>query len=424
MGDSLAQSRSHYQPGYLMSVTQNSASPPGGQRHEDVPIVQTKAKLNQVLSGDAVSDFGMDSMFESSRQRQRQTLPDEDAPPTTSVNDIVDGIFPDSGTARTPQRNAPFEQSQSRPSLFRSSHPSTPKPVPPTIQPIYVVVFGYPPDKYSVTVEYFGAFGDATAAEQNTEISNCFRIGYKNAADAFRAVRKNGEVLNGSWMVGVKWADPAQAEALLGPALVRGNLQSPEIVMSSSDVNMPGSPPNFASNAARDDLSPVLHRGQETPSVGTPIRLAPSTAAFRKPGMTAPGSAQRPPVLQPAPAAAPSPSKGVLGVPATSDKHLRKITRAKSYGVITPSEFEVSHFFRGLIYTPSVRRLCCVQAAYTSGYRRVTVRKWHVYDIMHHGSRLADAYFIILQNPASVFDNFVTWPRRDISPTLHKTPRS
>jgi nuclear pore complex protein Nup53 len=48
--------------------------------------------------------------------------------------------------------------------------------------------------------------GETTDADQNTEILNCFRIGYKDPGDAMRAVRKNGEVLSGSWMVGAKWA--------------------------------------------------------------------------------------------------------------------------------------------------------------------------------------------------------------------------
>ena len=103
-----------------------------------------------------------------------------------------------------------FETSQSRASLFRSSHPTTPKPTPPppqqNVQPLYIVVFGYPPDKYSVTVEYFRSLGETTEAEQSSELLNCFRIGYLHPPEAIRAIRKNGEILGGSWMVGAKWA--------------------------------------------------------------------------------------------------------------------------------------------------------------------------------------------------------------------------
>ena len=67
-------------------------------------------------------------------------------------------------------------------------------------------MFGYPPDKYSVTVEYFRSLGEATEVEQSSELLNCFRIGYMHPAEALRAVRKNGDILGGSWMVGAKWA--------------------------------------------------------------------------------------------------------------------------------------------------------------------------------------------------------------------------
>jgi nuclear pore complex protein Nup53 len=69
-----------------------------------------------------------------------------------------------------------------------------------------VIVFGYPPDRYSTTVSYFSSLGACTSPDPSTELSNCFRIGYPSVAEAMRAVRKNGEILGGSWMIGVKWA--------------------------------------------------------------------------------------------------------------------------------------------------------------------------------------------------------------------------
>ena len=39
----------------------------GSQRHDETPIVPTKAKLSHSLMGGSASDFGMDSMFESSK---------------------------------------------------------------------------------------------------------------------------------------------------------------------------------------------------------------------------------------------------------------------------------------------------------------------------------------------------------------------
>lgn len=69
-----------------------------------------------------------------------------------------------------------------------------------------MIVFGYPPDKYSVTAEYFRSLGESSQVEPGGEIANAFRIGYVNASEAMRAVRKNGEVLGGEFMVGAKWA--------------------------------------------------------------------------------------------------------------------------------------------------------------------------------------------------------------------------
>ena len=80
---------------------------------------------------------------------------------------------------------------------------------------LYVVVFGYPPDKYSVTVEYFKQLGETTDPDPNTEVSNCFKIGFKNPVEAMWAVRKNGDIVGGSWMVGVKWAVRHRSISLL-----------------------------------------------------------------------------------------------------------------------------------------------------------------------------------------------------------------
>ncbi|KAG7095017.1 hypothetical protein E1B28_005811 [Marasmius oreades] len=293
-GDSLSQSRSHYQPGYLMSASQVNASPQGNQRVDEAPVVPTKAKMNHSLLRGSTSEFGMDSMFESTRARQRQTLPDEDAPPTSSVNDIPNEIHFNS--ARSLPRNtlsadSPFSRRSRTPAP--SSHQSS--------SPLYVVVFGYPQDKYSVTVEYFKSLGDSTDPESNNELVNCFRIGYNDPGDAMRAVRKNGEILGGSWMVGAKWADPAQAETVLGQPVARnGYLSQPESTNSSNAMQV-------------DEIMPPVG----PPTFGTPLKLAPSTSAFRR---TAPGGAvEKPQTPQPSrvnpvvPPPQSSPSKGIVG---------------------------------------------------------------------------------------------------------------
>ena len=85
----------------------------------------------------------------------------------------------------------------------RQARPSPTAQIP---QHTFVVVFGYPADKFSLTAEYFKSLGEATEPEKHLEITNCFRIGYADIGDAMRAVRKNGDVFAGSWMIGTKWA--------------------------------------------------------------------------------------------------------------------------------------------------------------------------------------------------------------------------
>ncbi|OSX64243.1 hypothetical protein POSPLADRAFT_1168434 [Postia placenta MAD-698-R-SB12] len=293
-----------------MSVAQSNSFQHGSQRHEEAPLVQTKAKLSHSLAGGA-SDFGMDSMFESSRPRQQ--LADEDAPPMNSINDIVNEVY------STPSRYSPKvrltrvlakRNLTSVLGLAPTAHS--------TATPLNIVVFGYPPDKYSVTVEYFRSIGETTEAVQNQDISNCFRIGYVNPAEAMRAVRKNGDVLNGSWMIGVKWADIAQAEAVLGPSIIR-SLQSPEFSTFSPDTSLSAAASGGFPSSSRMDIDEPGGRSPPstpTPTVGQPIRLAPSTAAFRKSGIAVDGMPQNVPASMlnalPSPGVVPSPSKGML----------------------------------------------------------------------------------------------------------------
>ncbi|KAJ7097195.1 hypothetical protein B0H15DRAFT_825165 [Mycena belliarum] len=290
--DTLSQSRSHYQPGYLMSASQSNNSPP---RTDEAPVVQTKAKMNHAFSlsrgAASTSDFGMDSMFQNSRQRQ--PMADEDAPPMSSVNDIPTATHADSGAPSFAPRASAFSRARPPPA------PVTPASSAPML---YIIVFGYPPDKYTVTAEYFASLGaHASAPDPHAEITNAFRIGYADPADALRAVRKSGDVLGGRWMVGVKWADAAQAEALLSQPLPRHS--SPDM-----DVDAPGPGP-----------APHAYGGS-TPVVGTPIKLAPSASAFRRGAGTPSAKPAPPPQAQaaapgwPADAApAGEKGKGVLG---------------------------------------------------------------------------------------------------------------
>ncbi|KAG1887785.1 hypothetical protein F4604DRAFT_2038335, partial [Suillus subluteus] len=285
--DTFGQSRTHYQPGYMMSVAQHNVMSPSAQNTDEIPVVQTKAKINKGLSRGA-SHFGAESMFESS-STQRQAFTDMDAPPTSSVNDIFR-----EGSSFGESQRAPFSLSNSSSTLNTSQSQTRTQSSTPN-QPTYIIVFGYPPDKYSLTVEYFRSLGASTEPEPNSEIVNAFRIGFRDPGEAMRAVRRNGEVLGGTWMVGVKWADSAQDPR--GPDFTTST-SPPRVQIQTSQVQ------------AHADGNAMAVDGAAT--VGTPIRLAPSVAAFRKapvPVLQKSAHAVHVPVVN----AQDSPARGMLG---------------------------------------------------------------------------------------------------------------
>jgi len=267
--------------------------PQSAQHVEEIPTVQTKAKMNMGLSRGA-SNFGVESMFESSSRGQ--PFADQDAPPTMSIHDSFND--PNFGMSeRTFQRSMLGGHNRLNSSTSRTPQPESSQ----QSQTYYVIVFGYPPDKYSLTVEYFQGIGEATHAERHTELVNCFRIGYKDPAEAIRAVRRNGEVLSGSWMIGVKWEDPLQADAL-GLSMAGRTPKTPEFGATPSP------------NGMSVDTSP-LHDPHS--SIGTPIKLAPPMSAFRQGGsQPSPRKPSTPQFKMPAPAApghAATPSKSMIG---------------------------------------------------------------------------------------------------------------
>jgi hypothetical protein len=69
-----------------------------------------------------------------------------------------------------------------------------------------IIVFGFPEDKISAAIKLFTSLGETREPEQGPNGANWFKIAFKHEWEAARAVRKNGELINGAWMVGVKWA--------------------------------------------------------------------------------------------------------------------------------------------------------------------------------------------------------------------------
>ncbi|KAI6112789.1 hypothetical protein F5141DRAFT_1109512 [Pisolithus sp. B1] len=229
--------------------------------------------MNLALSCSGTPHFGTDSMFESSVGRQ--SFADMDAPLTASICDVFgDTTF---STSAPPQK---VHVSETTPSLT----------------PVYVVIFGYPPYKYSVTVM-------TSNPEPNTEAINCFRIRYKDATEAMRAIRRNREAFASTYM---SMSNGLQ-DLVLAADLVSSSRQ-PEYAAST--------PPNHHPPHLMVVVSPP-----PPTSAGTHIRLVPSAAAFRKPGLR-PGttSTQKP--------AAPAP---ITGTPGRSPSAKNKAVQIKQW---------------------------------------------------------------------------------------------
>ncbi|KAF9009291.1 hypothetical protein BDZ89DRAFT_1078553 [Hymenopellis radicata] len=245
-----------YQSGYMMGTSLSSGGPQ--ESDEPLPTVSTKAKMNssKLDDGKGGSRWGMDSMFDYAGMRAE----DEDAPPMMSVNDIPSAT----GASSSRLTSSSLLLSHSSPPIHRTTSTSS------SPDPSYIIVFGYPPDKYAPTLDFFLSLSSeysmstnapssagTTQPESLYDVGNAFKLGYTNPADAVRALRKNGDVIRGGsgaggWMVGVKWADAS------------ANISSPPQSASLGAYRQHQSVHDEADNMDVDAPG----------SVGTPIKLA------------------------------------------------------------------------------------------------------------------------------------------------------
>lgn len=67
-----------------------------------------------------------------------------------------------------------------------------------------MIVSGFYPDRAHGVVAQFTAIGDCSAPELAAEGGNWFTISYVNPWDAARALRRDGDVINGDMMISVR----------------------------------------------------------------------------------------------------------------------------------------------------------------------------------------------------------------------------
>ncbi|KAG8923679.1 hypothetical protein FRC03_010579 [Tulasnella sp. 419] len=134
-----------------------------------------------------------------------------------------------------------------------------------------VTIFGFPSSQQRAVANQFTSMGDgATADFPGSEECNWVNVTYMNEWEAVRALRKNGEVLSGTIMIGVKWAngdqtDPAAQRVALNTSMASefGQISSPVSARPTSSATITG-----ASGASASYNS------------GRAVKLKPSSSAF------------------------------------------------------------------------------------------------------------------------------------------------
>ncbi|CUA78344.1 hypothetical protein RSOLAG22IIIB_07017 [Rhizoctonia solani] len=271
--DSLNQEQK-YVPGYLLSTTQGK-SVSGFSNFNNPPLLPEPVARDHGQS----APFGTGSLYSRPPPKSRdRTAPivDDDAPPTES---LLEG------------GNFNFSQQYQHSHLHQTLRP-TPASIPSNTTPgavplqnhdgaVAVLVSGFYPDRVHSVTSQFTAIGECSAPEMPSEGGNWFKITYANPWDGARALKRDGDIINGDMMIAVRLVDPSQAAML-------GETTTPRLAIAPS----PAEP---------TPKSPVIQSTSHAPTAfGRAATLAPSASAFRT---TAPASTQARPTAVSAPGA-------------------------------------------------------------------------------------------------------------------------
>ncbi|GAA5963080.1 hypothetical protein JCM3765_001761 [Sporobolomyces pararoseus] len=274
----------NYLPGYLSggAAAQTDSTPPQAMNSDSWDSPARKASL----SSSPVARFGgSNSLFGTVRDNTPSKSPkfapyaasprnpayrnemDEDAPPTASLNEFepaepLTGAESNFGALRTQPEsfsNSPFS------AATKSLHPP---PSSNSSQTYAVNVFGFPTSALDLVLDYFSQFGDIVSKTQSQEGGNWITIEYSQPWSAARAARKNGEILGGVLMVGVKVIDEDGLKRALAAAENGGEL-------SSHNASSGAGTPRPASAAA--------HHGATGggSSMGRPVQVFGPGSAFK-----------------------------------------------------------------------------------------------------------------------------------------------
>ncbi|GAA5825670.1 hypothetical protein JCM11251_000330 [Rhodosporidiobolus azoricus] len=280
VGGTPGQAKRNYLPGYLSggAAAQQEASSPqpmGEERSWDSP-----AGRRTSVSGSPVTRFGGGSLFGGTtgtpskspkftpytappRATAYRAEPEEDAPPVASLHEFdsqePSGLHAES--AFNPLRRSPSGDPSSA-SPFSSSiglpHASSSS----SSEGYPVNIFGFPPSALDLVLDYFSQFGEVVSKTPSPEGGNWITLSYAQPWSAARAARKNGEILGGVIMVGVKAVDEDSLKRALAGAEGDSGVHS----ASGTGTPVPRPPPAAVS----------------TPSgVGKPVNVLGPQSAFK-----------------------------------------------------------------------------------------------------------------------------------------------
>lgn len=182
-----------------------------------------------------------------------------------------------------------------------------------------LIVFGFPPNLQSSVLKEFASIAplvynsiqdpspsapsSSTASSASSDVSptgsNWFTIAYDNDWAALRALRKNGDIIAGSAMIGVKWADSTKAldsgmdlipqqqqqqttpQQSLPRSSTASNLGTPATILPASQAFLPKSNANSASAMRK---SATLNRINEMGKIDPSIFKQPDSQQQQKQG--------------------------------------------------------------------------------------------------------------------------------------------
>lgn len=210
---------------------------------------------------------------------------DDDAPPIDSLHDMDDDLSP----AHTAASNTVAVQESS--DVFVLAHCTAvssddadaldriSQTTEVAGQSHGIVIFGFQPDQLASILDHFRNIGQISKIEPSS--SNWATIYYTQPGIAARAVRKNGDVVNGT-MVGVKWLNGREPELPPTPST-----QSQQVAQQSNGI---GTPVPIHSGDIRKTATPVGWFGRPAASgQSTPVKndnpFTASTAQGDRSGM-------------------------------------------------------------------------------------------------------------------------------------------